>query len=451
VYAELVLIKGPEDSGEAGNPVTLMADNGAILDGTNITPFDSRGLLTIEDASFIVVDGLEIRNFKTPVGASHDGMPIGITVRGAGEDIELRNNKIHNIEERSTCTQNDNNCSSGANGIGIYGSTPAGLKNIRLIGNEVFNNILGSSESVTLNGNIDGFLVADNFVHDNNNIGFDFIGGEDDICAGCSVAQNRARNGIVSGNRAFNNSIIHFGANPWYAGDDGNAAGFYVDGGRNILIEQNISMGNDLGMEVASEAPGGSSDDILIASNLIYNNFDIGIALGGFAQSTNQEGGGSINRVSVINNTFYHNSGHSSELTFNFRIHDLDFINNIIFGETSIGENYEQASDNNLQSSGLNFDNNIWWASQTRDAVPVNDARARISDPDFVDIESGNARTQMGSNAVGVGVRLVGITTWNDPFWTAQFNGGAIPIHGRADVYGAARQTDAIDIGAAEQ
>ena len=42
-------------------------------------------------------------------------------------------------------------------------------------GNEVYDNLLQSSEALVLNGNIDGFTVINN-VHDNNNIGYDFIG-----------------------------------------------------------------------------------------------------------------------------------------------------------------------------------------------------------------------------------------------------------------------------------
>ena len=213
VYTQKIKFDGPEDSGLADFPMMIKAQ-GAILDGSSFTPAGDEGIITIDNASHILISGLEVRNYKTANGFSTPATPAGVIIRGSGENIELRGLNIHGIKENATCTQNDNNCDSGANGIGVYGTTPEGLRNIRLIDNEVHDNILGASEALTINGNVDGFIVEGNFVHDNNNIGFDFIGGEDDICTACTNTQNRARNGLVRGNRAENNSIIHFGVNP---------------------------------------------------------------------------------------------------------------------------------------------------------------------------------------------------------------------------------------------
>ncbi len=448
VYAQKVLLDGAADSGLTGFPVVIKS-TGAILDGSSMTPLGDVGMLTINNASHIIVSGLEIRDYKTAAAFSNAATPIGILVQGSGENIQISGNKVHGIEDNSTCTQNDNNCNSGANGIAVYGNTTGGLRDIRLIGNEVYNNILGASESLTINGNVDGFVVERNNVHDNNNIGFDFIGGEGDICPACSNAQNRARNGIVRSNVSRNNSIIHFGANPWYAGDDGNAGGFYVDGGHHILIEQNISTGNDLGIEIASENPGFGSDDVIVASNLIYNNFELGIAMGGYAASAAGDGGGSASRLHIINNTLYHNSGHSSEITMNYRVHDLVFTNNIIYGETSIDETFEQPGSH--QSTNFSWNNNLWWASATIDGVPVADAQAIIANPQFMDIENGDGALHVASAAKGAGTILSDISTWTDSFWAAQFTGGNISVHGTADVNQNPRINAALDIGATEQ
>ena len=448
VYAQKIKFEGQADSGLEGFPMMIKAQ-GAVLDGSSFTPAGDDGMITIDNASHILISGLEVRNYKTASAFSTAASPAGVVIRGSGENIELRGLNIHGIEENATCTQNNNNCDSSANGIGVYGTTPEGLHNIRLIGNEVHGNILGASEALTINGNVDGFVVEGNFVHDNNNIGFDFIGGEDDICAACTNAQNRARNGLVRGNRAENNSIIHFGANPWYAGDDGNAAGFYVDGGHHILIERNISTGNDLGLEIASENPGFGSDDIIVSSNFIYDNFEIGFAFGGYAQSSAGEGGGSASRLHVVNNTLYHNSGHSSEITMNYRVHDLNFANNIVFGETSIDETYEQPAG--AQSTNLVWDNNLWWASAAIDAVPVADAGAIIADPQFANIGAGNAALMSGSAAIGAGQIETDINSWTDSFWAAHFPSGSIPVHGTRAIEGGPRSVGALDIGAAEQ
>ena len=421
-----------------------------IVDAGNIPPVGDQGILTIENASHIRVSGLELRNYKTPVQFSTNSSPAGIIIRGSGTDIEISANTIHGIEENATCTQDDNNCDSGANGIGVYGSTISGLTNIRIRDNEIYNNVLGASEALTINGNVDGFYIAGNYVHDNNNIGIDVIGYEADTCPACSDAQNRARNGIIRANRAVNNSIAHFTPNPWYAGEDGNAGGIYVDGGHHILIERNISTGNDLGIEIASEAAGGKAEDIIVASNWVYDNFELGIALGGYAASTIGEGGGSVNRVFVVNNSFYHNSGHSSEITMNFRIHDLRFVNNIVYGETSIDETYEQAA-NNIQSSGLVWDNNLWWASGTIDGVPVADGGQIVANPNFVNIAGGSALVAASSMAVDAGRTETDITSWTGAFWTKHYPSGTITVHGSKDVGSEDRVIGTIDIGAAEQ
>lgn len=449
-YQELIKIEGSLDSGVAGYPVIIKGETGAIIDASNISPIGDQGILTIENASHIIVAGLELRNYKTESAFSTDATPAGIVIRGTGTDITLLGNKVHGIEENATCTQNDNNCDSTANGIGVYGNTSGGLTDIRITDNEVYNNILGASEALTINGNVDGFYVADNYVHDNNNMGIDVIGYESDTCPNCTTEQNRARNGIVRANRVENNSIANFIPNPWYDGEAGNAGGIYVDGGHHILIERNISTGNDLGLEIASEAAGGKAEDIIVASNWLYHNFELGIALGGYAASTNGDGGGSVERVHVINNSLYHNSGHSSEITMSYRIHDLRFVNNIIYGEMSINENYEQAAAN-IQSSGLFWDNNLWWASGTIDAVPVSDANQIVADPGFIDIANGSALLSASSMAGNAGRSETDISTWSGAFWDKYYPNGTISVHGSKDLYRKNRVVGTIDIGATEQ
>ena len=223
-----------------------------------------------------------------------------------------------------------------------------------------------------------------------------------------------------------------------------------MDGGHHILIERNISTGNDLGLEIASENPGFGSDDIIVSSNFIYDNFELGFAFGGYAQSSAGEGGGSASRLHVVNNTLYHNSGHSSEITMNYRVHDLTFVNNIVFGKTSIDENYEEPGSN-AQSSNLVWDNNLWWASEAIDAVPVADAGAIIVDPQFVNIGAGNAALIGGSAAIGAGQLETDISLWTDSFWTRRFPSGSIPVHGTRAIEGGPRNVGALDVGAAEQ
>src|SRR5207244_7848179 len=153
------------------------------------------------------------------------------------------------------------NPTGNAHGIAFYGSAATPMTNIVVDGNEIRNCRLGQSESLVLNGNIDGFTVARNVVHDNDNIGIDFIGFEGTGPAG----QDQARNGICVDNVVYN---ISSATNPTYGGDR-SADGIYVDGGRDIVIERNKVDNCDIVVEVASEHGGKTTSNITVRNNFI--------------------------------------------------------------------------------------------------------------------------------------------------------------------------------------
>lgn len=119
------------------------------------------------------------------------------------------------------------------------------------------------SEAIVVNENVDSFEITNNKVHDNN-IGIVLIGHE-----GVSpvAALNQARNRIVRYNSLFNNTSYNK---------------YSIDGGKEIIIEQNQSYENDLGIEVASEHAGESTSQITVRDNTISNNIMSGIAIGGY-------------------------------------------------------------------------------------------------------------------------------------------------------------------------
>ncbi|EJQ03209.1 hypothetical protein IE3_05580 [Bacillus cereus BAG3X2-1] len=101
---------------------------------------------------------------------------------------------------------------------------------------------LGLSEAIAVNENVDSFEVTNNKVHDNN-IGIVLIGHES---ISPVAALDQARNGIIR------NNIVHYNSsfkNTSY--NEYSADGIYVDGGKEIIIEQNQNYENDLGIEVA--------------------------------------------------------------------------------------------------------------------------------------------------------------------------------------------------------
>jgi nitrous oxidase accessory protein NosD len=238
-------------SGTAGACIRLEGEQGAEISGGN------RGI-TIGNKNYISVRGLTISNI------SGGETPIGISVTGSSSHIELKNN----IVRRVTSSKN-------AHGIAFYGSSSKAMENLLIDGNVVQNCKLGQSEALVLNGNVDGFVISKNKVHDNDNIGIDIIGHEGTGPAG----KDFARNGSIVNNEVWNNSS---GRNPTYGGER-SAGGIYVDGGRGIRIEGNNVRNCDIGIELASEHAGKTTEGIVAKNNTLSNSYQGNIMVGGYA------------------------------------------------------------------------------------------------------------------------------------------------------------------------
>ena len=163
-------------------------------------------------------------------------------------------------------------------------------------GNEVFDCDPATSEAIVLNGNVDGFHVSQNIVHDVNNIGIDFIGGED------WVNKNRskvARNGVCSGNTVYRCRSSYGG---------GYAAGIYVDGGQNIVIENNSVTQCDMGIEIGAENRGTVTSGITVRKNTLYMNDKAGLVFGGY-----EKGAGRVKNCRFEGNIVYRNDQHRKD------------------------------------------------------------------------------------------------------------------------------------------
>ena len=437
VYHEKVLFSQEDDSN-----IYLKAEHGAIIDGSGLKPVGKEALVGIHNAHHITIENLELRNFKTSTGVELLSTPIGIFIDGTSHDINITKNNIHHIENLSTCGESTD-CGTGANGIAVYGNSQTTMTTLNFIDNEISNCILSSSEAFTINGNINGFKVINNYVHDNNNIGIDIIGYESDVCSTCEEEQNRARNGIVKNNRSINNStnlaLGTFKNNPWYEGKDGSAGGFYVDGGHHILFEGNRASKNDLGFEFASEHAGKSSHDILMVNNYIYNNREVGLTIGGYAENPTEQGGGDAKNIMVYNNSFYKNAGWGSEIAFSYRAKNITLVNNIIYGEGDVADNFSE--EDNSQSKNINWGKNLWWAKDVSDTSDIK-GESMVFDPLYVGASSGNLDIHLSSPAIDEGIKQEDITSWSNDFWKKAFSNGVIPSAGSIRIDGQ------LDIGA---
>ncbi len=259
VYEEKVEL---EISGEVDAPITLIGipDKDGKLPIITQDTSDKDALLTIHNQSHIVVKNL---HFK---GNNRGDTPMGIFVEGEGSGYYFDHIAISEIES-----------DQDAHGMAFYGTDGASpLENIIVQNSRIYNCRLGSSEALVFNGNVSHFLVENNQVYNNNNIGIDCIGFE-----GTAPDNDQARNGVIR-----NNWVHHITSTTNVAYDfEGSAGGIYVDGGKSILIENNKVTHSDIGIEVASEHKGKVTDGVKVINNRIAYNTLYGIAVGGASKN----------------------------------------------------------------------------------------------------------------------------------------------------------------------
>ena len=270
-YSEKVNIQA-SGSAEKGW-VSFLAEGAVKVSGKGVL---GENIFRIQSKNYVRVRGFEIcDNLQVRDGS-------GIRVQGACDHIDLLDNQIHDIRGQD------------AMGITIYGKNQdAPISHLVIQGNTIYDCDPAKSEALTLNGNIDGFQILNNVVRDVNNIGICMIGGEKWI----SKDRRRVtRNGLCKGNR-----VIHARSN--YGG--GYAGGIYVDGGSDIIIEENEVTGSDLGIEVGAENAGTVTRGIVVRNNRIYLNEKGGLVTGGYEAKA-----GRVEECTFEGNVCFHNDRH---------------------------------------------------------------------------------------------------------------------------------------------
>jgi parallel beta-helix repeat protein len=273
-YTEKLTLRN--SGNEEGGYLTVKAKPGAVISGKGIK---GSHLIYLKNQSYIKIIGFELRD-NTHV---RDGS--GIRIEGHGSHIELRNNRIHEIRGKD------------AMGITVYGTDKnLPVDKIVIDGNEIFDCEPAKSEALTLNGNVSNFAITNNSVHDVNNIGIDMIGGETSTNGDRSKV---ARNGVCSGNKVYRCRSNY---------EDGYAAGIYVDGGHDIVVENNIVTQCDLGIEIGAENKGTVAFNITVRNNTIFLNDKAGIVFGGYDRGT-----GRVELCKFTGNTCYRNNRHKED------------------------------------------------------------------------------------------------------------------------------------------
>jgi len=395
-------------SGSAiAGPITFQSYPGetAIVDGTGLVPPTSstQGLINITNQSYISIQGFEIRNYQT---SSASAIPAGIWVSGSGSNIQILNNVVHNIVTTSEASGN-------AFGIAVYGTAaPASLDSVTISGNQVYNLKTGQSESVNVDGNVTNFVITNNSIHDNDNIGIDVIGFEG---VSPDPSYDYARNGTVAGNTVYNISAIN---NPG-EGNQYDANGIYVDGGSQVVIERNLIHHVDIGIEIASEHRGHVTSFVIARNNLVYSANSIGITIGGYASNV-----GGTDHCTIVNNTLFQNDTKntgSGEFQIQYYATNNVFKNNIVYASSQglFINNYTNSEpdpadvDYNLYYSLLNSSmaSFIWNSTphsgfSTFQSATGKDSHSQYMDPQFLSLTTPNLQIQPTSPGVNAGINL---------------------------------------------
>jgi hypothetical protein len=337
-------------SGSASAPIIFRAYAGEVpvIDGTSLTVGTGWSpLLWLQGVSHVTIQGFELRNFRT---AAKNRVPMGILVNGGGTGVQLLANHVHDLGTSYT-----GKTGGDAHGIAVYGDSTTPILGLVIRDNHLHNLVLGSSEALVINGNVDGWIVESNLVHDCNNIGIDAIGHES-TCP--DPAQDFARNGIIRSNTIY--GINSYG-NPAY-GKNYSAGGIYVDGGRDILIERNTSHDCDIGVELASEHAGTATSGVQLRNNLIYRNRIGGLFMGGYDTAR-----GSTEGCIIEHNTFFENDtlqNGNGEIYLQFDVRTTALRHNIIVTNGQnlvIGNPYTQNTGNTVDYNVVNSSGTPRW------------------------------------------------------------------------------------------
>lgn len=401
-YHELVTLT--RSGSAAAGFISLQAFPGEapVVDGTSFgIPGGQLGLFTISNASWLRIEGFEVRNYKSTSAA----VPVGIYVLGSGSHIELRHNHIHDI------STDEVSANRNALGIAVYGTKPMAISQLIIDGNEIDHLKTGFSESLSLSGNVVAWQVTRNLIHDNDNIGVNIEG----FFHTAPQGYDQARNGLVSANTIYN---ISSKTNGSYHGSLG-ADGIYVDGGTAVTIQQNTVHDADIGIELASEVRDRATTSVIVHNNLVYHSVVTGISIGGAAPNN----GGTTN-CTITNNTLFRNdtarSG-SGEFQIQFNARANVFDNNIVYAGTQglLVNSFTRAAqapanlNRNLYFSDAGEARSrwVWLATSYRTLAAFQtgsgqDPRSIFGDPQFMNPTTPDLRVALASPAINFGIDL---------------------------------------------
>jgi len=390
-----------DECGSSKGYIVIQGEEGAVMTKNSGDAF------YLEDCSYVKIKGLDISGYDQ-----------GVEVAENSSHIYIEDNYFHEIGD-------------GENSLVVYvhgGDSKQPNTNINILNNEMAYNTTGNSEVLTVNGNVDGFVIQGNHVHHNNNIGIDVIGFEGN---GPNDELDQARNGLIADNHVEYISTEGgpgFDRNKTYSKNDYSADCIYVDGGKNIVIERNIVENCDLGIELASEHKGKNTENIIVRNNFIANSYQGNITMGGYASNK-----GNATNIQIYNNTTY--NGNDAEILVQYNTSNVTIKNNIFYAKS--GNDYLSESGKNNDDFTVN--NNIYYGANKKNEGDWSDSSPLFVNPKLVNVDTLDLHLESNSPAQNTGEFITGTDLLG------------LPYLGDFDIDGESRVKDTyVDIGADE-
>ncbi|WP_339746749.1 right-handed parallel beta-helix repeat-containing protein [uncultured Rubinisphaera sp.] len=210
----------------------------------------------------------------------------GIEFAGNGGYVEIVGNEISDMKLQHTAAMR-------------VGGT---MHHFLISQNHVHHNNTGNEEGIRIHQRTHDFEVLNNEVNDNSNIGIDIVGW---------TQYGKPKRGLIRGNFAHDNG----NQAPW-------SSGIYLDSPDDMIVEYNISRGQDFGFQFGCEPSDDESQGNILRFNLAYDNHQYGFGIGGYT-------GGEVHHCLIYNNVFVNNK---REIGFSKNAgHHNVIVNNILY------------------------------------------------------------------------------------------------------------------------
>ncbi len=310
-YSERLVISA---SGTEGNPIVFTAypDEEVIIDGSGLNyPNTWCGTIHIHGEHDVTVEGFTVRN-----------SPVMAIFANDSQRITIRNNKTVN---------------SGNSGIMAWGDN-----GLTIHGNDIdraCNSDKNPQECISVSHSED-FVISENIVHDG------FMEGID--------VKNGAHTGLIFGNNIYNMTRL----------------GIYVDAWEthtySIVVSKNTVYNCSEGIRVNSEN-GGLTENIVVRSNLLYENAGCGIWVNAGGINTANH---LVNEVLIDGNIIRNNSEDGIRISTptNGTTTNITLQNNVITGSGRTGILVSDFTDGAATMGGLSIINNTLYNNGIEEA-----------------------------------------------------------------------------------